>query len=61
MRLNIQLSSSVTGRIDFKKSRSRMNALKVESSMDARFHGLRPQVRLTRITPSDHTSFAADE
>lgn len=55
----ISFRSSDNGSIAFKKSRSRVNALYVESSHEACFHGLRPQVRLTRITPRDQISLGA--
>lgn len=55
----ISLSSSESGRIVFKKSRSRKNTEKVSSRRQACFQGLRPQVRLIRITPKDHTSLEA--
>lgn len=60
MRVRMQLSSSEMGRIELKKVGSLMKALKVESSEQALFHGFRPQVKFTRMTPSDHTSFGAD-
>jgi hypothetical protein len=53
-------NSSVIGRIDFKKERSFRYAEYVESSEQARFHGFRPHVRLTRMTPKDQTSFGAE-
>lgn len=49
------------GRMVWRKVQSFKKALKVASSAEARFHGLRPQVKLTRMTPSDQTSFAAEE
>lgn len=48
------------GKMVLRKLRSRVKALKVLSSRHARFHGLRPQVRFTKITPSDQTSFGAE-
>ena len=60
IRLRMESSSADKGRMDLRNFGSFMYARKVVSSKDARFHGLRPQVRFTRITPSDHTSFGAD-
>ena len=57
---SMESSSGERGRIFRKKFGSRKYARKVESSTDARFHGLRPHVRLTRMTPRDQTSFGAD-
>ena len=55
----MSLSSSDKGRIVFKNSGFLVNALYVESSVEACFHGLRPHVRLTRMTPRDHISLGA--
>lgn len=55
----MSFSSSDTGRISFKNSGLRANARYVESSKEACFHGLRPQVRFTRITPRLQTSLGA--
>jgi hypothetical protein len=52
-------SSSDKGKMVFKKSRFLVNARYVESSREACFHGLRPHVRLTRITPRDQMSLGA--
>ena len=60
IRLRMEFSSTERGRIDLRKLLSRRKARKVESSGQARFHGLRPQVRLTRMTPNDQTSLGAD-
>jgi len=60
IRLSMAFNSEERGRIDLRKVLSRRKARKVESSQQARFHGLRPQVRLTRMTPKDQTSFGAD-
>ena len=60
MRLSMQSSSSVRGKIDLRNFEFRKKAVKVASSMEAFFHGLRPQVRLIKITPRDHTSLGAD-
>ena len=57
MRLRIASSSGESGRIDLRNLGFFRYARKVESSMEARFQGLRPQVRLTKITPRLHTSF----
>lgn len=59
MRPRMSLSSSVNGRMVLRKLGSRAKARYVESWKEACFHGLRPQVRLTRITPSPQTSFGA--
>jgi hypothetical protein len=53
------LSSSDNGKMVFKKFGFLVKALYVESCVEASFHGLRPQVRLTRITPKDQMSFGA--
>jgi hypothetical protein len=55
----ISFSSSDNGKMVFKKSWFRVKALYVESSVEACFHGLRPQVRLTKITPRDQISLGA--
>jgi hypothetical protein len=55
----MSLSSSDKGRIVFKKFGFLVKALYVVSSVDACFHGLRPHVRLTRITPRDQMSLGA--
>lgn len=60
IRLKILFSSVDRGRMDFRNLRSLMYALKVESSKHARFHGLRPHVKFTRMTPSDQMSFGAE-
>lgn len=59
IRHRISFRSSDNGKMVFKNSESLENALYVESSTDACFHGLRPQVRLTRITPRDQMSLGA--
>jgi hypothetical protein len=59
-RLRMPFSSSEMGRMLFRKLRSLTYARKVESSREARFHGLRPQVRFTKMTPSDQTSLGAE-
>jgi hypothetical protein len=56
----ITSSSSEIGRMDLRNLGSFMNARKVLSSKEARFQGLRPQVRLTSMTPKLHTSLGAD-
>jgi hypothetical protein len=53
-------SSGDTGKIVLKNDESFKKARKVESSGDAFFHGFRPQVRFTRMTPKLHTSLGAD-
>jgi hypothetical protein len=55
----MSFNSSDKGRMSFKKFGFLVKALYVESSADACFHGLRPQVRLTRITPRDQMSLGA--
>lgn len=58
--LSISFNSSVMGRIVFRKPRlSFRNAWYVASCIEASFHGLRPQVRLTKMTPRLQTSFGA--
>jgi len=53
-------SSMEIGRMLLRNLGSFMKARKVLSSNDARFHGLRPHVKLTRITPRLQTSLGAD-
>ena len=60
MRRRMASSSTDRGRIVRKKFRFRRYAEYVSSRGSARFHGLRPHVRLTRITPRDQTSLGAD-
>jgi len=48
------------GRMVLKNLGSFMKARKVLSSKDARFHGLRPHVKLTRMTPRLQTSLGAE-
>ena len=55
----MSFSSSDNGRMVFRKSGFLVKALYVESSVEACFHGLRPHVRLTRMTPRDHMSLGA--
>lgn len=63
LRVNIlpkmSFSSFDKGRIVFKKSWLLVKARYVESSKEACFHGLRPQVRFTRMTPRLQTSLGA--
>lgn len=59
IRRKIMLSSTEMGKIELKNLGSWMNALNVESSGEAFFHGLRPQVKFTRITPRLQTSLGA--
>lgn len=56
----IKSSSGDRGRIVLKKPGSLRKARKVLSLCDARFHGFRPQVKLTRMTPKDQMSLGAD-
>lgn len=60
MRRKIMLSSGARGKIELRKLGSFKKARKVESSEEAFFQGLRPQVRFTRITPRLQTSLGAD-
>jgi hypothetical protein len=53
-------SSREMGRMERRNLGSFMNARKVLSSNEARFHGLRPQVRLTRMTPRLQMSLGAE-
>jgi hypothetical protein len=59
IRPRMSFSSSVNGRMVFRKDGSRAKARYVESWKEACFHGLRPQVKLTRMTPSPQTSLGA--
>jgi hypothetical protein len=59
MRLKITLSSGEMGKIELRNVGSFKKARKVESSDEAFFHGLRPQVRLTKMTPRLQTSLGA--
>ncbi len=59
IRHRISFKSSDNGRMVFKKLASLVKALYVESSMEACFHGLRPQARFTRMTPRDQMSLGA--
>jgi hypothetical protein len=59
IRLKIIFSSGEMGKMELRNFGSFRNARKVESSGEAFFHGLRPQVRLTRMTPRLQTSFGA--
>lgn len=60
MRLRMKSSSGDNGSIELKNLGLFRYARKVESSMDARFHGLRPQVRFTRMIPRLHTSLGPE-
>ena len=55
----MSFSSFDKGRIVFRKSGLLVKARYVESSKEACFHGLRPQVRFTKITPRLQTSLGA--
>jgi hypothetical protein len=59
MRLRITLSSREMGRIELRNVGSFKKARKVESSGEAFFQGLRPQVKLTKMTPRLQTSLGA--
>jgi hypothetical protein len=59
MRLKIMFSSGEIGKIELRNFGSFKKARNVESSGEAFFQGLRPQVRLTKITPRLQTSFGA--
>lgn len=58
-RRKMPFSSGEMGRMVLRKFESLRNARKVESSGEAFFHGFRPQVRFTKITPRLHTSLGA--
>ena len=60
MRLRMESSSGDRGRIELRNLGFLRYALKVESSIDARFHGFRPQVRFTSIIPRLQTSLGPD-
>lgn len=60
MRLRMASSSKEMGRMVLKNLGSFMKARKVLSSEEARFQGLRPQVRLTRMTPRLQMSLSAE-
>ena len=60
MRLRMESSSGDSGKIELRNFGFLRYALKVESSIDARFHGFRPQVRFTNMIPRLHTSLAPD-
>lgn len=59
--LRMLFKSSVMGSIDFKNDGSRKYARYVESEQQASFHGFRPQVRFTRITPRLQMSLGAQK
>ena len=59
-RWRMEFSPGDSGRIVLRNFRSFRYARYVLSDCDARFHGFRPQVRLTNMTPRDHTSFDAE-
>jgi hypothetical protein len=52
-------NSAETGKIELKNLGSFRNARNVESSGEAFFQGLRPQVKFTRMTPRLQTSLGA--
>jgi hypothetical protein len=60
IRLRMASSSMETGRMVLRNLGSFMKARKVLSSNEARFHGLRPHVRFTSMTPRLQTSFGAE-
>ena len=60
MRLNMASSSGDKGRMLLRNFGFLRYARKVESSMEALFQGLRPQVRFTSIIPRLHTSLGAE-
>lgn len=60
MRLKIESSSGDNGRMELKNLEFLRYALKVESSMDARFQGFLPHVRFTKIIPRLHTSLGPE-
>jgi hypothetical protein len=55
----IWFNSSDKGKMVLRKLGLLTKALYVESSIEACFQGLRPHVRLTRITPRDQMSLGA--
>ncbi|KAL8896427.1 MAG: hypothetical protein Q9207_007711 [Kuettlingeria erythrocarpa] len=60
MRRRMESSSGDKGKMELRNLGFFKYARKVESSMDARFHGFRPQVRFTRIMPKLQTSLGPD-
>ena len=60
MRLRIKSNSEDNGSIEERNLGLFRYALKVESSIQARFHGFLPQVRLTRIIPRLQTSLGPE-
>lgn len=60
MRLRIESSSGERGKIELKNRGFFKYARNVESSMAARFHGFRPQVRFTNTMPKLHTSLGPE-
>jgi beta-phosphoglucomutase-like phosphatase (HAD superfamily) len=60
MRLRMASSSREMGRMVLRNLGSFIKARKVLSSEEARFQGLRPQVRLTKITPRLQMSLGAE-
>ena len=59
-RCKIVSNAGDRGKMDLRKSRSWRNARNVESWVEARFQGFRPQVKFTRMTPRLQTSFGAE-
>ena len=59
IRLKIMFSSGEMGKIELRNLGSFKKARNVESSGEAFFQGLRPQVRLTKMTPRLQTSLGA--
>jgi hypothetical protein len=59
IRRNMTFNSGEICKMELRNLGSFKNARKVESSGEAFFHGLRPQVRLTRMTPRLQTSLGA--
>ena len=57
--LRMLFSSSDKGKMVLRKLGLLVKALYVESSTEACFHGFRPHVRLTSITPRDQMSLGA--
>lgn len=60
MRRRIESSSGDKGRMDLKNLGLFRYALNVESSMEARFQGFRPQVRFTSMIPRLQMSLGPD-
>jgi hypothetical protein len=60
IRLRIESNSEERGKIDLRNLESFKYVLNVESEVEALFHGLRPHVRLTSMTPRDQMSLGPE-